>query len=67
MLIIGSLILVIIGIVMLFRPQLFYELTERWKHSGSSEPSGIWIFSTRFGGVMFLLAGLAGLFLPLIA
>lgn len=67
MLIIGGLILVILGIVMLFRPQLFYELTESWKHSGSSEPSGMWILSTRFGGVMFLLAGLAGLFLPLIA
>ena len=60
----GGLALVIVGMIMLIKPRLFYELAESWKHSGSSEPTGLWIFSTRFGGVMCTLAGVAGLVLP---
>ena len=61
-----GLALLAMGLVMLFRPQLFYELTESWKHSGG-EPSNQWIFSTRFGGVMCTLAGIAGLILPFLS
>lgn len=60
----GSLALMAMGVTMLIQPQFFYELTESWKHSGSSEPSELWVFSTRFGGVIFTLVGIAGLVLP---
>ena len=60
-----GLVLIGIGAVMLAKPQLVYELTESWKHDGGvDEPSGLYIGSTRFGGVMFILAGICGLIVP---
>ena len=48
------------GIIMLIKPEWVYLLTESWKHDGSSEPSGWYLFSTRFGGVMCTLVGFLG-------
>ena len=60
-----GLILIVIGITMLVRPKFIYELTESWKHGGGmDEPSALYLFSTRFGGVMFILAGIGGLIVP---
>ncbi len=37
---IAGLALIAIGVVMLVKPQLVFELTESWKHdSGAAEPS----------------------------
>lgn len=52
-----SIILIAFGIFMLIRPRTFFELTESWKSDTSSEPSKLYIFGTRFGGVMCILAG----------
>ncbi len=64
---IGGLILIAIGITMLVKPRLFFELTESWKHDGSAEPSDLFLCSTRFGGVMCTLAGIGGLIVPLLS
>ena len=62
---IAGLALIAIGGVMLVKPQLVFELTESWKHdSGAAEPSKLWLFSTRFGGVMCVLAGILGIIVP---
>ena len=62
---IAGLALIAIGVVMLVKPQLVFELTESWKHdSGAAEPSKLWLFSTRFGGVMCVLAGILGIIVP---
>ena len=62
---IAGLALIAIGVVMLVKPQLVFELTESWKHdSGAAEPSKPWLFSTRFGGVMCVLAGIVGIIVP---
>ncbi len=62
---IAGLALIAIGVVMLVKPQLVFELTESWKHdSGAAEPSRLWLFSTRFGGVMCVLAGILGIIVP---
>ena len=59
---IAGLALIAIGVVMLVKPQFVFELTESWKHdSGAAEPSKLWLFSTRFGGVMCVLAGIGGM------
>jgi hypothetical protein len=55
-----ALFLTILGFVMLFRPTLFWEITESWKSNDGTEPSDLYIFSTRFGGVMFTIAGILG-------
>ena len=61
MYVILSVVLVMIGAFMAFAPRGFYEVTEKWKTTSNTEPSDLFLFSTRFGGVFFLLAGIAGL------
>ena len=60
MLLIGSIVMLVIGTCMLLRPYVIYQLTESWKSNAADEPSRLYIISTRFGGVMFLLVGLLG-------
>lgn len=48
-----------IGLLMLLKPQIIYSLVESWKNNLSGEPSRLYLFSTRFGGVIFLLVGIA--------
>ena len=59
-----GIVLIFWGLVMLCFPDLVYELTESWKSSRSKEPSDFYRLSTRFGGVMFILVGIGGLFVP---
>lgn len=58
MFIIGVLFVIIVGILMVAKPQLVFEITEAWKSNGSAEPTKAYIFSIRFGGIMFLLVGI---------
>ena len=59
-----GILLIAWGVVMLLFPDFVYQLTESWKSSRSAEPSDFYRFSTRFGGVMFILVGIGGLFGP---
>ncbi|WP_372663706.1 DUF6199 family natural product biosynthesis protein [Cohnella sp.] len=56
-----SIILALFGILMFFKPSLIWSITESWKSNDGTEPSHLYIWSTRFGGVMCTLAGLAGI------
>ncbi len=53
--------LAIYGVVLIWKPEYFYELTESWKHDGASEPSKFYLWNTRFGGVMCALVGIGGM------
>jgi hypothetical protein len=55
-----SVLLVILGLVMLFKPLIIWTITESWKSNDATEPSDLYIMSTRFGGIMVTLAGLGG-------
>ncbi|WP_159881906.1 DUF6199 family natural product biosynthesis protein [Paenibacillus puerhi] len=48
------------GLLMLLRPQALWALTESWKSADATEPSDLYLWSTRFGGIICLLAGLGG-------
>ena len=61
MYIVLSIIFVIIGVIMIIKPEVVFDVTESWKSYSSSEPSKLYLFSTRFGGAMFLLVGIGGL------
>ena len=59
-----AIVLLVMGFVMIRFPDFVYELTEGWKSNRPGEPSGLYRFSTRFGGVMCMLAGICGLCVP---
>lgn len=55
-----SLLLIIFGLLMLIRPTIIWTITERWKSHDATEPSGIYVVSARFGGILVTLAGIGG-------
>lgn len=60
-LLIGSIFLVVVGLVMALFPAFIYELVESWKNSSADTPSKLYKFHIRFGGVVCTLVGIAGL------
>lgn len=60
-LIIGILFL-ILGVVLFLKPRLFYDITESWKNNATGDPSDLYIISTRFGGVVVAIVGVASIF-----
>ena len=61
MYIVMGIFLICIGLVMLISPKTFFEITESWKGGSARDVSGLYIISTRFGGAMFLVVGLASI------
>ena len=49
----------ILGFYMVKSPDIFYELSEVFRSQSSGEPSDFYILSTKIGGVMFIVAGVA--------
>jgi len=45
---------------MIVRPDVIWTIAESWKSNDGTEPSDLYILSTRIGGVMFTLAGVGG-------
>ena len=45
------------GLFIFFKPEMFWQLTESWKSNDATEPSDLYLFNTRFGGVMCTLVG----------
>lgn len=43
------------------KPQTFFDITESWKSNAEREPSDLYRISTRLGGILFLLVGVAGM------
>ena len=60
MLIVGSIFLLIVGIMMLCFPKVIYELTESWKSNSFNEPSKLYDIHIRIGGIACFIVGLAG-------
>jgi uncharacterized membrane protein len=56
-----GIILVIIGLIMIVNPTLVWLITESWKTEDGTEPSRLYILSTRFGGIMMTVAGIGGI------
>ncbi len=55
----AAIFLVAFGLLMVFKPQLIWSISESWKSSGASGPSSFYINSIRFGGILCTLAGIA--------
>nr|WP_254634923.1 DUF6199 family natural product biosynthesis protein [Paenibacillus sp. GbtcB18] len=46
--------------MMLLAPGAVWAVKESWKSNDGTEPSDLYLFSTRIGGGIFLLIGIAG-------
>jgi hypothetical protein len=58
MLVLGIL-LSAVGLMMILKPGWIWIITESWKSNDGTEPFDLYIWSTRFGGVMCTIVGLA--------
>lgn len=56
-----GIILAVTGFFMMLSPKIFFEITESWKSNTSGEPSSLFVFFTRLGGVALILIGIAGI------
>ena len=64
----AGLALIGLGVVMLVNPKFVYEVHETWKHNGDAgEPSNLYLWHTRIGGIVFILAGICGLIVPFLS
>lgn len=57
-----GLLFILVGGGMVISPKTFYTIVESWKSNSQGEPSGFFVFSTRFGGIMVALTGIAAIF-----
>ncbi len=57
--IIGGAAFIILGLVFFLKPALVWKLTEQWKSYGADCPSELYIKSSKFGGVILVLLGIA--------
>lgn len=55
----------VLGLFLFLKPGLVWKLTEQWKSYRADEPSDLFLLSTKFGGILFALLGLAMIVLPL--
>ena len=55
-----------LGLFVYVKPGLVWKFTERWKSYYMDEPSQLYIKSTKLGGVLLMIFGLAVMVLPLI-
>jgi len=56
-----GIILLLGGIVLTVFPQFVWLISESWKSENADEPSSLYIWSTRFGGIMCILIGTANI------
>lgn len=56
-----SIIVLLVGIFVVIKPKIVYDLTQNWRNAKSAEPSQLYLFVTRIWGVLFILLGIAGL------
>ena len=61
MILLLSIFVLIIGLLMLIDPNMWWEITESWKSHDATEPSDFYIKVSRFQGCFFTLLGVAGI------
>jgi hypothetical protein len=57
MLILGT-FFIILGAMFILNPSLIWLLTESWKSEDGAEPSSLYIWNTRFGGMILMIVGI---------
>ncbi|HWO76017.1 MAG TPA: DUF6199 family natural product biosynthesis protein [Bacillus sp. (in: firmicutes)] len=53
----AGIVLIMNGLIMLIYPSIVWIISESWK-SNNAEPSILYIWSTRFGGIISIIFGI---------
>lgn len=56
-----SIIMALLGLFMMFKPDIFWKVTESWKSNHSDGPSEFYKWHTRLGGLIFSSIGIIGI------
>ena len=67
MFILCAILFLIIGFIMLRYPEFIYEITESWKSYSCGDPSDLYVLSTRVGGAVFILIGIACIIVEIVS
>lgn len=61
-----AVILILVGLFLAIKPDLWWQLTESWKSYSAGDPSDLYLKTTRIGGIIFIVLGVIAIFLPFI-
>lgn len=62
----GGFLIFVLGMLIFLKPDLVWKLTEEWKSYRADEPSDLYLKITKIGGILYALAGVFMIILPLI-
>ncbi|MBB3111871.1 hypothetical protein FHS18_003939 [Paenibacillus phyllosphaerae] len=54
-------LLVLFGLLLMVKPAVFWAISESWKSNDGTEPSDLYLWSTRFGGFMCSVVGIGAI------
>lgn len=49
---------IIIGALFILNPSFIWLITESWKSEDGTEPSSLYMWNTRFGGLILMIVGI---------
>jgi hypothetical protein len=55
-----------LGFLMIFAPKAYFDITQGWKNNSDTDPSSMFILNTRFGGIVFVIAGIVAVIVQFI-
>ncbi len=61
-----SIFLILAGLLMLFKTKLLWNLTEKWTSRDATEPLDLYLWNTRFGGIVCFSIGVVGIFVQIL-
>ena len=62
--VLGGTVIAALGAFVFLKPDLVWELTEKWKSYCADEPSDFYLKSTKAGGILLALLGAMMIVLP---
>ncbi len=62
----AGIVCIVLGAFIFLKPDLLWSFTEKWKSYHADTPSALYLKSTKLGGVLFILLGVAMSIFPLI-
>lgn len=64
--ILGGIFFIALGAFIVWKPDLIWKYTERWKSYYADEPSDFYLKTTKLGGFLFIIFGIVVIILFLV-